>query len=60
VISQHLVLEKSQHRLLLVVREPCERPLRLRYKVWLEMTSDEEFDEDLPRPIEGLRQALDG
>jgi hypothetical protein len=59
VISQHLGLEKSQHRLLLVVREPCERPLRFRYKVWLEMTSDEEYAENLPRLIEGLKQPLD-
>ena len=59
VISQHLGLEQSQHRLLLVVREPCARSLRLRYKVWLEMKTDEEFDENLPRLIQALKQPLD-
>jgi TIR domain len=60
VISQHLGLEQSQHRLLLVVREPCERSLRLRYKIWLELKDEEEFAENLPRLIQALKQPLEG
>src|SRR5208337_18629 len=54
VISQHLGLEESQNRLLLAVREPCEKNLRFRYKVWLEMKDDEEVEENVPRLIRAL------
>jgi hypothetical protein len=55
VIAQHLGLESSQQRLLLVLRQPCSPSLRLRYKLWLEMTSDEEVEENLPRLVETLK-----
>ena len=54
VISQHLGLEEAQNRLLIVVREPCEKNLRLRHKVWLEMKDAEEVEENLPRLIRAL------
>lgn len=59
VLSQHMGLEKAQHRLLLLLREPCEPSLRLRHKLWLEMTRDEEFEEQIPRLAQVLKQPLD-
>jgi len=56
LISQHLGLEKSEHRLIIIVRESCELSLRLRYKLWLEMKNEEDFLDNLPRLIETLKQ----
>jgi hypothetical protein len=60
VLAQHLGLEESQQRLLLLLREPCQPSLRLRHKLWLEMTSDQEVEENLPRLIAALRLAPGG
>jgi hypothetical protein len=57
LIAQHLGLEESALRLLLVLREPCQPSLRLRYKLWLEMTNDVEFEENFPRLVETIREA---
>jgi hypothetical protein len=59
VISQHLGLEQSQHRLLVIMRERCELSLRLRYKLWVEMTTEEEFQENLERLVSTLKQPAD-
>jgi hypothetical protein len=56
VLAQHLGLEQSRLRLLLVLREPCDPGLRLRHKLWLEMTSGAEVEDNLPRLVEALRQ----
>ena len=55
VVSQHLGLEKSQLRLIILMREKCELSLRLRYRLWLEMKSDEELESNMPRLVEALR-----
>src|SRR5689334_20838716 len=54
LLAQHLGLEEAQHRLLLIMRETVELTLRLNYKLWLPMTTDEEFEENLPRLVEAL------
>lgn len=54
VLSQHLGLEQSSHRLIVLVREPCQLTLRLRYKLWIEMKTDEEFSENLPKLVDAL------
>lgn len=56
VIAQHLGLERSEQRLLIILREPCEPSLRLRHKLWLEMMSEEDFEANLPRLVEAVRQ----
>jgi len=56
LLSQHLGLEQAQHRLLLIMRETTELTLRLSYKLWLAMTTDEEFEENLPRLVEALKE----
>ena len=55
LLSQHLGLEKAQHSLLIVMRETCDLSLRLGYKLWLSMISDQEFEENLPRLIDTLK-----
>jgi hypothetical protein len=56
VLAEHLGLELSQRRLLMVRRAPCEPRLGLRARLWLDMTSDEEVDRNLPRLIATLRE----
>jgi hypothetical protein len=56
LLAQHLGLEEAQHRLLLIMRETVELTLRLNYKLWLPMTTDEEFEENLPRLVEALKE----
>jgi hypothetical protein len=40
VLADHLGLERSERRLLAVMREPCEPRLGLRARLWLDMTSE--------------------
>jgi hypothetical protein len=55
VLAEHLGLELSQRRLLMVRRAPCQPRLGLRARLWLDMTSDEEVDRNLPRLVAALR-----
>jgi hypothetical protein len=59
LLSQQLGLEESKERLLVVMRETCELSLRLSYKLWLSMISDEEVQENLPRLAQALLTPLD-
>jgi hypothetical protein len=59
LLSQQLGLEESKDRLLVVMREPCELSLRLSYKLWLSMISDEEVEKNLPRLSQALLAPLD-
>lgn len=54
VLADHLALEEQARRLLMVRREECEAPARLRYRLWLEMRTDAEVDDGLPRLIDAL------
>jgi hypothetical protein len=56
LLSQHLGLEKSEHRLIILMRESCDLSLRLRYKLWVEMKNDEEIANNMPRLIEALKR----
>ena len=56
VLAEHLGLELSQRRLLMVRRAPCEPRLGLRARLWLDMTSDEEADRNLPRLVAALQE----
>jgi TIR domain len=55
LISQHVGLEGASHRLIVVKREQCELPLRLRYKLWLPMQNDAEVAQNLPRLLATLK-----
>ncbi|MEM9092026.1 MAG: toll/interleukin-1 receptor domain-containing protein [Cyanobacteria bacterium P01_F01_bin.53] len=55
VIAEHLGLEESARRLLLVTREACDPSLRMRARLQLDMTDDNEFEVAAVRLIEALR-----
>jgi hypothetical protein len=57
VLAEHLGLEKSQRRLLAVLREPCIPRLGMRARLWLDMTDDDEFELNLKRLAFELRQS---
>ena len=50
VLAEHLGLEKSQRRLLAILRQPCTPRLGFKARLWLDMTDDEEFDLKVQRP----------
>ncbi|MEK7407821.1 MAG: toll/interleukin-1 receptor domain-containing protein [Acidobacteriota bacterium] len=56
ILARHMSLETQQRRLIVVMREPCDAPLRTRAYLWLDMTDDTEFETQLTRLIEELRQ----
>ena len=49
LMAQHLGLELAEKRLLAVMREPCDPPLRMRIAIWLDMTDDTTFSTDIAR-----------
>jgi TIR domain len=56
VLAEHLGLELSQRRLLAVRLAPCQPRLSIRARLWLDMTSGEEVERNLPRLISALRE----
>jgi hypothetical protein len=59
VLAEHLGLEKSQRRLLAIMRQDCEPRLGMRARLWLDMTDDDEFETNLARLVYELRQPPD-
>jgi len=55
VLAEHLGLEERAIRLIYVVREPCEPPLRMRARLRLDLTEDDDIAENLPRLVDALR-----
>ena len=55
-MAEHLGLEKSQRRLLAVLREPCTPRLGMRARLWLDMTEEAELDPNVERLVYELRQ----
>jgi TIR domain len=60
VLAEHLGLEQSQRRLLLLMREPCTPRLGLRARLWLDVTDDGEFELQVARLVDELRRDPDG
>jgi hypothetical protein len=60
VLAEHVGLEERAVRLIYVVREPCEPPLRMRARLRLDLTTDEEIADGVPRLIEALREPATG
>jgi TIR domain len=56
VLAEQLGLELSQRRLVAVRRAPCAPRLGMRARLWLDMTSDEETEANMPRLIAALRE----
>jgi hypothetical protein len=59
VLAEHLGLEKSQRRLIAVMREQCEVSLRQGARLWLDMTDDDEFEANVTRLAGELRRPPD-
>lgn len=59
VLAEHLGLEKTQRRLVAVLREECTPRLSIRARLWLDMTDDDEFETNIARLIFELRQPPD-
>ncbi len=57
VLAEHLGLERSQRRLLAVMRQPCTPRLGMRARLWLDMTEDDEFELNVQRLVYELRQS---
>jgi hypothetical protein len=55
VLAEHLGLEESQRRLLLLLREPCRPRLGLRARLQLDVTGDDPR-EQLDRLVDELRR----
>ena len=59
-LAEHVGLEERTVRLIYVVREPCEPPLRVRARLRLDLTTDEEVATGLPRLFAALRPSRTG
>ncbi|HSS20140.1 MAG TPA: caspase family protein [Pyrinomonadaceae bacterium] len=55
VLATHLGLEKRQQRYIGIMFQPCTPSLRIRARFWLDMTSNEEFEESFPRLVQQAR-----
>lgn len=56
-MAEQLGLEKSEWRLLPVMRESCTPRLGIRARLWLDMTNDDELDLNIERLVYELRQS---
>ena len=56
-LATQLGLEERKKRYLGIMRESCEPSLSVRARYWLEMTDDDEYQINLPRLVQQLRQA---
>ncbi len=59
VLSEHLGLERSERRLLAVMRERCTPRLGMRARLWLDMIDDDRFEAEVARLVDALGQAPD-
>lgn len=60
VLAEHVGLEERAVRLIYVLREPCEPPLRMRARLRLDLMTPEEIANGVPRLIEVLREPAAG
>jgi len=56
IMAEQLGLEKGQRRLIVVLREKCSSRLSLRSKLWLDMTDDSVFNQNIVKLVDSLRQ----
>lgn len=56
VLAEHLGLEEGERRLLAVMREPCKPRLGIRARLYLDLTDDDELDQQLERLVAELRR----
>src|SRR5262249_46906865 len=54
VLATQLGLEKTQRRLIALMREACDPGLAQRARLWVDMTDDDEFETNLARLVREL------
>jgi hypothetical protein len=54
VLAEHLGLEQAETRLLIVLRQACRPELRLRARLWLDLTDDDRFDPQVTRLVQAI------
>lgn len=59
VLAEHLGLELSQRRLLAVMRESAKPRLGMIARLWLDMTDDSQFNDNVNTLINALQQPPD-
>jgi TIR domain len=59
ILAEHLGLEKTQRRLLAVMREDCTPRLGMRARLWLDMSVASECEANVARLVYELRQRPD-
>jgi hypothetical protein len=59
VLAEHLGLERTERRLLAVMREAAQPRLGMRARLWLDMTDDAEFESAASRLCGQLRRSPD-
>ncbi len=56
VMAETLGLEQSELRLASVMRIPCDPGLRIRSRLWLDMTDESQFESNMARLVSALRR----
>lgn len=59
VLAEHLGLELSQRRLLAIMRESTKPRLGMVARLWLDMTDDTQFNENITTLVNALQQPPD-
>ena len=55
LMAEHLGLEQGRRRLIAVLRSECDPGLRIRMRLWLDMTDDTQFENNMARLASQLR-----
>ena len=58
LMAEQLGLEGKSRRRIVLMREPCDPGLRIRTRLWLDMSDDSGFTEQMARLTQALRQDL--
>ena len=57
LLAEHLGLERSQRRLLAVLRKDCTPRLGMRARLWLDVTDNDAFETNIAGLVYELRQS---
>ena len=58
ILADQIGLEIGSRKLIAVMRESCKPRLGIRAKLWLDMTSDDDFESQINRLVSELEQSL--
>ena len=55
ILAEHLGLENGQERLIAIMKEECKPRLGFRCRYWLDMTQENEFEENIQKLIHEIK-----